>query len=314
MAHLFSPLTIAGKRLINRVVMAPFPSGHTSTDGFVSRALYAYYVRRAHGGVGLIMTEPALVVPPVLETSQPHLGLYDDAFVPALRNMVQSVHGAGTRVIPILDAPTELAQISQPEMQALGENFIRAAWRALAAGCDGIALSAADNGLLHTLVSPLTNQRTDIYGGSVMNRLRLPIEIIEGIQDWLGTRLLVAFRLVAEEFAPDGISLHDARVTARRLVAAGVNLLDVTTDSRSEVPVAHFPGWRVPLADGIKRMLPEVPITTSGLLGDPYLADSVVRDGSVDLVMLGSALRENPYWAHIARIILASKNGTLCES
>jgi NADPH2 dehydrogenase len=115
--------------------------------------------------------------------------------------------------------------------------------------------------------------------------------------------------MVAEEFAPNGITLQDARVGARRLVGTGVNLLDVMTDTRTEAPVAQFPGWRVPLAGNLKRVLPDVPLSSSGLLGDPRLADSVIREGSVDLVMLGRSLRTNPYWAHIARIILASDQG-----
>lgn len=289
--------------------MAPLPSGYTATDGFISKSLYGYYVRRAHGGVGLIITEPVLVRPPAPGAARAHLGLYHDAFVPDLRTLARAVHGAGTHLMLMLDAPAELTASSEHELHALSEGFIGAAWRALAAECDGIALSAADGGILHALISPLNNQRLDRYGGSPTNRLRLPIEIIEGVRTWLGPRLLIAFRMVAEEFALTGISLHDARVMARRLVAAGVNVLDVTTDTRAEVPVAHFPGWRVPLAEGIKRVLPDVPIVTSGLLGDPHLADSVVRDGSIDLVMLGTALRENPYWVHIARIILASQNG-----
>jgi 2,4-dienoyl-CoA reductase-like NADH-dependent reductase (Old Yellow Enzyme family) len=112
--------------------------------------------------------------------------------------------------------------------------------------------------------------------------------------------------MLAEEFTPEGITLQDARVNARRLVGAGVNMIDVTTDSRTEAPVARFPGWRVPLASGIKRVMPDVPVMSSGSLGDPHVADGVIRDGSIDLVMLGRALRVNPYWTHIARIVLAS--------
>ncbi len=304
MAHLFSPLTVAGVRLANRVVMAPLPSGYATQDGFVNDALFDYYMQRAHGSVGLIITEPAWVLAP--HDARIHLGLYNDAFIPGLRRLAQGVHGSGSRLLVMLEAPSELIHGSTQELRTVSEQFVRAAWRAQAAGCDGVALSAADSGILHMLVSPLTNQRADDYGGASVHRLRLPIEIIEGIRRWLGQRFLIAFRMVAEEFAPTGISLQDARVNARRLVSVGVNLLDVMTDTRAEAAVAHFPGWRVPLADGIKRVLPDVPVISSGLLGDPHLADSVVRDGSLDLVMLGKALCNNPYWTHIARIVLSS--------
>lgn len=309
MVHLFSPLTIAGVRLANRVVMAPLPSGCTTQDGFVDDAFYDYYLQRAHGSVGLIITEPARVMRPAPGATNPHLGLYDDVFVPRLRRLAQAIHGSGSHALMMLDTVPELAEGSIHDLRALSAHFLRAAWRAQAAEFDGVMLSAADSGVLHMLMSPLTNKRTDTYGGSTLNRLRLALEIVEGVRAWLGPRFLVGFRLVAEEFAPNGISLQDARVNARRLVAAGVNVLDVMTDTRSEVPVARFPGWRVPLAGNIKRVLPDVPVISSGLLGDPFLADSVVRDGSVDLVMLGRSLRSNPYWVHIARIILSSDNG-----
>lgn len=307
MAHLFSPLTVGNKRLSNRIVMAPYPSGHTAQDGFVSDEFYRYYLQRAHGNVGLIVTEPAQVLAPIPEGTQRHLGIYDDTFVPGIRRLAQAVHGSGAQFYMLLDAPGYLAQQSTTaQLQQLVRSFMRAAWRALAADCDGIILSAADGGVLHALTSPLSNRRTDQYGGSLTNRLRLPLEIIEGIRNWLGTHVLIGFRLIAEEFAPEGITLQDARVNARRLAAAGIRLIDVTTDSSDRAPVAYFPGWRVPLAERIKQVVPDIPVIGSGSLGDPHLADSVIRDGSVDLVMLGRALRDNPYWAHIARIVLAS--------
>jgi 2,4-dienoyl-CoA reductase-like NADH-dependent reductase (Old Yellow Enzyme family) len=306
MPHLFSPLTVGGVKLINRVVMAPYPSGCATQDGSVDDALYDYYLQRAHGSVGLIITEPARVIPPVPGETRAHFGLYDDGFIPRLKRLSQAVHGTGSRLLVMLDAPSTLADATTPELGALAVNFLRAAWRAQEAGCDGIALSAADSGVLHLLTSPLTNKRTDRYGGNTSNRLRMPLEIIEGVRTWLGPKFLIAFRMVAEEFAPEGITFQDARVNARRLVAAGTNLLDVMTDTRTEVAIAQFPGWRVPLASGIKRMISDVPVISSGLLGDPHLADSVVRDGSVDLVMLGKALRTNAYWTHIAHIVLAS--------
>jgi 2,4-dienoyl-CoA reductase-like NADH-dependent reductase (Old Yellow Enzyme family) len=166
-------------------------------------------------------------------------------------------------------------------------------------------LSAADGGVLRELLSAELNRRADIYGGSIAGRLRLPMEIIDGVRAWMGSRFLIGFRLIAEEFVPGGMSLQDARVIAKRVVAAGVSLLDVTVDSHTESPVARFPGWCIPLANSIKRVIPDVPVIGSGLLSDPYLADSVVQDGSVDLVMLGRTLRRHPDWPLRARDLLS---------
>lgn len=308
MGNLFSPLPIAGITVTNRVVMAPFASGYAALDGFVGEALYNYYLARAHGGVGLILTEPAYVVPPAKDV-RAHLGIYSDLFVPSLRRLARSIRGGGSRVLLTLEAPALLAEGTEADVQALTEKFLCAAWRVHAASFDGVLLSSTDGGVLQALISPLSNRRNDSYGSGGGNRLRLALEIIEGIRRMLGPRFVIGFRLLAEEFAEQGIKLQDARLTAGRLVGAGVNLLDVMTDSRTEVMIARFPGWRIPLANSIKRVTPDTPVIGSGLLGDPHLADSVVRDGSVDLVMLGRSLRTNPYWPHLARIVLASHNG-----
>ncbi len=307
MPHLFSPLTIAHKKLPNRIVMGSGATGLAMTDGFVNDALLNYYVRRAHGGVGLIVTEPVRVVPPAASGIHAHIGLYDDAFVPQLRFLVQAVHSKGARLIVMLDEPCAAAEMNARELHTLAERFVQAAWRALAADCDGVMLSAADGGVLHTIISPHLNRRFDVYGGTLTERLRLPLQIIEGIHAWLGNRLIVGFRLIAHDFTTDGITLHDARVIARRVITAGVNLIDVTVDDHNTtVPVARFPGWTVPLADSIKRVVPEVPVMCSGLLGEPYLADSVIRDGSADLIMLRQTLRTHPDWPQTAYTTLVS--------
>ncbi len=311
MVHLFSSLSIAGKTLRNRVVMAPSASGYASLDGFVGEALYSYYVDRAHGEVGLIITEPAHVLVPASRDTRGHIGIYHDSFVTDLHSLAHAIQGGGARVLLSLDAPAAEATRASKHLHTTAEAFIQAAWRAQAAGFDGINLSAADGGILHALISPLANRRNDSFGGSLDNRLRLITQIIEGIRQWLGSRFIIGFRLVAEEFSANGLTLQDARVIARRLTATGVHLIDVTTDMRTDIKVAHFPGWRVPLAASIKQVLPDVPVIGSGLLGDPLLADSVVRDGSVDLVMLGRSLRTNAYWTQLARIVLESQANTL---
>jgi 2,4-dienoyl-CoA reductase-like NADH-dependent reductase (Old Yellow Enzyme family) len=309
MAHLFSPITIARTKLPNRIVLSPLPGGYAALDGFVDDALIEYYARFARGGVGLILTEPVRVVPPVPEETRAHIGLYADVFVPQLRRMVQVVHEHPTRIFALLDAPATYARSEPPALRTLAEHFILAAWRAMAAGFDGIMLSAADGGALHALVSPLHNRRYDAYGKTLDGRLLLPLVIIESIRRWLRLRLAIGFRLVADELTAGGMTLQDARMVASRVVGAGVHLLDVVADLENQSHVARFPGWCVPLANGIKRVLPDVPVIGSGLLGEPYLADSVVRDGSIDLVMIGHTLLHNPEWPRLARSFLLPEGG-----
>jgi 2,4-dienoyl-CoA reductase-like NADH-dependent reductase (Old Yellow Enzyme family) len=308
MAHLFSPLPIDRTKLPNRIVMGPSVSGLASSDGFINDDLRRYYLRRARSGVGLIITEAVRVIPPSPESTRAHIGLYSDAFVPQFHQLVQEIHASGARLMIMLDEPAEAARRNAQELTLLVEAFISAAWRALATESDGVMFSVADGGVLHTLVSPLLNERFDAYGGALDGRLRLPLEIIEGVRTWLGGRLLVGLRLLAEEFAPGGLSLHDARVIAKRVVAAGARLIDVAADCRPDAPVARFPGWCMPLAESIKRVVPDVPIIGAGSMGDPYVADSAIRDGSVDLVMLEKTLRLNPDWPSLARSVLTTES------
>jgi 2,4-dienoyl-CoA reductase-like NADH-dependent reductase (Old Yellow Enzyme family) len=301
MADLFSPLTIAGKELPNRIVMAPSPSGFASADGFVGADLIDYYVRRARGGVGLILSEPMLVAPPPADEGTVHVGIYDNAFVIGLCHLVAAIRDGGARVILSLDAPSVADSLDGAALLAARDSFMMAAWRAHCAGADGVLLSSADGGLIHSLVSPSRNHRLDAYGGGVAGRLRFPLEVIEGVRGWIGPRMIIAFRLAAEELLPGGMGLQDARVIAKRVISAGVRLLDVTVSAADSTTLARFPGWAVPLASGIKRVTPEVPVIGFGLHGDYQLADSVIRDGSVDLVAVDHTLRNDPDWPRNAR-------------
>jgi 2,4-dienoyl-CoA reductase-like NADH-dependent reductase (Old Yellow Enzyme family) len=208
-------------------------------------------------------------------------------------------------VLLTLDASTPPAPLTSADLLATADAFTLGAWRALCAGADGIMLTAADGGLLHTLFSPLHNQRADAFGPGLDGRLRLALLVCEQVRRWLGPRLLIGFRMLADELAPGGTTLQDARVAAKRLVAGGVRLLDLVAPANT-AQVARFPGWAIPLANSIKRVA-DVPVIGSGLLGDPLLADSVVRDGSVDLVMLDGTLRADPDWPQAARALLAGQ-------
>jgi 2,4-dienoyl-CoA reductase-like NADH-dependent reductase (Old Yellow Enzyme family) len=268
----------------------------------VSDEALAYYTRRASGGVGLIITEALRVTPPQDPLCTAHLGIYADAFVPRLRRLVTSIRAYGARVLFTLDEPTPPASPPAATLQVITEAFALAAWRAHCAGADGVMLTSADGGLLYSLLSPLHNQRDDAYGAGGEGRQHMAIEIVEEIRRWLGTRLIIGFRLLADEFTPGGLTLQDARMLAKRLTAAGVRLIDVTTPD-SSANVASFPGWSLPLANSIKRVV-DVPVIGSGDLGDPHLTDGVIRDHSIDLVMLDQTLRLDPDWPIKARVTL----------
>jgi NADPH2 dehydrogenase len=306
MLNLFSPLTLGRIRLSNRIILHAAPSGYAASGGFADNALTTYYSNRAQGGAGMLVFEHTHVLPPS-DPTIPHLGLYGDAQIAALRQSITTTRLHGSAVLVMLDQPIRIDSYDSSQLLELGEAFITAAWRACAANAQGIMLSTADGGPFEQLVSPLQNRRSDMYGRDIAGRLRLLLMVIEGIQKWLGDQFLIGVRLNVEEFVPGGLSLQDARVIAKRLIGAGVKFLEVTATSRADTPIAQFPGWLVPLAAGLKAVV-EVPVLVGNLSDDPLLVDSVIRDGSADLVALNEVLRTNPLWPQEARMVLENNN------
>lgn len=306
MQRLSSPLTLGNVRLPNRIALTALPSGWVVPGGFVSDALTTYYLERARGGAGLLVIEPTCVLSPA-EPALPHLGLYADTQVTDMYHCVEAVRREGAAVLVMLDQPLPLDGLRRAEVREIGEAFIGAAWRARAAGAAGVMLSTADGGPFEQLVSPLRNQRADHYGGSFHGRMRLLLDVVEGIQRWLGDRFIVGVRLNVEEFTPGGLTLQDARVIAKRLSSTGVILLEVGVVAGGDVRIAQFPGWRVPLAAALKAVI-DIPVMVGGRLDDAELADSIVRDGSADLVAVGERLRVEPDWPRRALATLADRD------
>jgi len=263
-------------------------------DGFVSADFAAAYLRYAQSGVGLVVIEPTYVLPP-RDHLTPHVGLYADAQVPGFHQCIDALHAAGAAVAIMLDQPLWTAQSSVAEIAKIAEAFMVSAWRAHAAGADGVMLSTAGGSVFEQFVSPLRNHRADRYGGDPIGRLQFLIDVVDGIVGWIGHRFVIGIRLNVEEFIAGGLTLQDSRTTATRLVSSGVNLIEVSADMIGGAPVARFPGWRVPLAEGIKSVV-DVPVMVGGQLGDPALANSVVRDGSADLIAIGEQLQAQPDW------------------
>lgn len=296
MANLFTPLQISGRQLLNRIVMAPAPSGIAGEDGFCHAALVSYYERRARAGVGLIIPEPLLICKP--SPGVTHLGIWHDCFLPGLRRLTAAAHAFGSRIAFLLEAPAD-----QYQLALLSEYYHLAAWRALAAGADGIFLSIADDGALARLVSP--GRWSDNGANGAANDRILPVlTLLEQLRQHFNRRLWIGLRMPAAELIPGGLSYQDARLIARRAVAAGVQLLDITVNHYTP-DVARFPGWTIPLIAGIRRLVSEAVVIGSGQLSDPWLADAVIQEKSVDLVMLCLALRMMPEWPQLARRLLA---------
>jgi 2,4-dienoyl-CoA reductase-like NADH-dependent reductase (Old Yellow Enzyme family) len=229
--------------------------------------------------------------------------LYGDQFIPGLADCIEQIHKAGSYAFVHVDQPLDMASRSDGDLQELSRAWIAAAQRASSAGADGVMLSCVDGGPFHYLLSPLTNRREGAFGGVLERRNRLLLETVEKLHARFSSRMVVGLRLLVDEFTPGGVTIQDARVVARRLTVAGVRLIEAYAPTTGTSPMAHFPGWRTPLAMAIRAVV-DVPVMVGDLNADPEFTDSVLAERSADLVALGEILHENPTWPREARAAL----------
>jgi 2,4-dienoyl-CoA reductase-like NADH-dependent reductase (Old Yellow Enzyme family) len=239
----------------------------------------------------MIVLEPARFTPPAHPVA--HLGIYADVQIPALHACLTAIQYEGCVALVMLDQPWT----SSDDLDLIAEAIILAAWRARAAGAEGIMLSTVDGGPFQRLFEP----------GQGEVRLTALLHVIETLAGWLGKRCLIGVRLAIEEQVAGGMTLQDARVVARRLTSVGVQLIEMVVRVGGSAPVAQFPGWCTPLSSAIRAVV-EVPVLVGGQLDDPQLAEQALLDRSADLIAVGDRLRLEPRWPAHASAILEAPN------
>ena len=327
-ATLRAPLSCAGLRLRNRIVMPPMFSGLAGPGGEVTDGIVEYHRVRAAAGTALIIVEHTYVHP-WGRISDTQMGVHDDAMIPGLTRLASAIRregavsclqlahaGASTATALIGRPPVGPSSLRHPfekdvdtaqaatiaEIGQVVQAFGAAAARARTAGFDAVEIHSAHGYLLSQFLSPLTNHREDQYGGSDRNRTRLHVEVLEEIRARVGPDFPVFVRLGMHDEAVGGLQLNEAVQAAMRLVDGGVNLVDVSgglQGSRPPVVVARGPGWFVPYAEAVKAAV-SVPVLVTGGFTDPEHADRVVREGRADLVGIGRAMLNDPTWARTA--------------
>lgn len=346
MSLLFSPLRLRGVTLPNRVAVSPMCQYTAGPDGLPTHWHLVHLGSRAVGGAGLVITEATAVAPEGRITPQ-DTGLWSDAHVEAWRPItafiaeqgavpaVQLAHagfkassvrpwaaqqggvpdaeGGWTPVgpgnepfIPSYRTPTALDEAG---IAAVVEAFAAAARRALDAGFAALEIHAAHGYLLHEFLSPLTNHRTDGYGGDRAGRMRLPLEVARAVRTAVGEEVPVLARISASDWVEGGWTVEDSVVLAGELAAAGVDLVDCSSGGaapRASIPIG--PGYQVPLAAQVRREA-GVPTGAVGLISEPEQAEEIVAGGEADLVLLARELLRDPYWPRRAAAKLGAEPG-----
>jgi NADPH2 dehydrogenase len=307
------PLDVKGLTLQNRIVMPPMQTGLATAAGAVTPDLITHYVARSQA-LGLLIVEHSYVSR-VGKLSERQVGVDDDALVEGLERLAGSIHAMGTPIIlqithagrtarstitgvqPVAPSPTNTARgLEAAELAAVVDTFAVAAERAMAAGFDGVEVHGAHGFLLNQFTSPLANHREDTYGGSWENRIRFPLAVVKAVKARVRGRLLL-YRLGAVDLDPAGTSIEESQAFATRLVAAGVDVIDVSGGLCGSRPaqLQGTPGFFVPYARRIKQVV-EAPVIGVGGITDASFADRLIRDGRVDLVAVGRSLLTDASW------------------
>ncbi len=324
MPHLFEPFTQKAMTLRNRLVMSPMCMYIAGDDGMPTDWHLVHYGTRATGGVGLVITE-ATAVEARGRISEHDLGLWNDAQAEALARIARFVRRQGAAfAIQLAHAgrkawspqkgrgpepavapsalPYDADWVTPQELDEEGIDRVVAAFGAAARragelGCDAVEIHAAHGYLLHEFLSPLSNKRTDGYGGPLENRARLLRRVFEAVREAFPADRPVWVRISATDWVEGGWDIDEAVELARWMRAWGVDLIDVSSGGLS--PLQHIPnlgpGYQVGFAERIRR---EAGIATGavGLITSPEQADSIVRTGQADVVLVGRELLRNPYF------------------
>ena len=322
MSELFSPFTLRGVTLRNRIAMSPMCMYSCGEEGLATDFHLAHLVARAVGGAGLVMTE-ATAVEARGRISTSDLGIWNDAQVEPLARIVrlgkaqgavmctQLAHagrkawsptkgvGPAAAVAPSaipFDADwTTPRELSTAELDGIVSAFRAAAQRAVQAGFDAVEVHGAHGYLLHEFLSPIANHRTDEYGGSLENRARLLLRVVDAVRESLSETRAILVRLSCTDWIEGGLTIEDQVQVARWLKAHGVDLLDCSSGAITSFVPPVGPGYQVPFAEKIRR---EAGIATMsvGLITTPEMAEEIVRNGRADMVAMGREFLRNPYW------------------
>lgn len=335
MPHLFEPLSVKSVTLRNRIGVSPMCQ-YCSEDGHATDWHLVHLGSRAVGGAALVITE-ATAVSPEGRISPGDAGLWQDSQIAPLAriNRFLKAHGAvpgiqlghagrKASVAPPSRGGAHLANdeggwdIVGPTAEPFGgeknrkvpapldrsgiacvaASFADAARRAADAGYGWLEIHAAHGYLLHSFLSPLSNTRTDDYGGTFENRCRALMETVAAVRSVWPEHRPLAVRLSATDWVAGGWTVDDSVALARALKTAGVDLVDCSSGALRPQDLPHYPvgpGYQVPLAETVRR---ETGIMTAavGMITDPAQADQIIRNGQADMVYLARELLRDPYW------------------
>jgi 2,4-dienoyl-CoA reductase-like NADH-dependent reductase (Old Yellow Enzyme family) len=338
---LLSPLTIRSITLRNRIVVSPMCQ-YSSDDGLANDWHLVHLGSRAAGGVGLVVVEATAVTPEGRITPK-DMGIWGDQHIEPLARIARFVHSQGAiagiqlahagrkascdvpwlggarlktsggwtvvgpSAVPFREGDPQPVALDESGLNDIVSAFEKAVGRALAAGFQLIEVHAAHGYLLHEFLSPLSNLRTDHYGGSLENRMRFPLRVCERVRALVPAALPVFVRISATDWVEGGWDIEHSVFFARQLRSLGIDLIDCSSGALT--PTARIPvgkGFQVPFARQIRS---ESQILTGavGLITEAAQANEIITSGDADLVFIAREMLREPYWALKAQTELGAQ-------
>lgn len=324
--HLFRPMQLGSMTVANRICFSGHGTLFADANGLPTEKEAYYYAERAKGGVGFMVIGAGFIGPSSFWLPGIHV-VNDERSVPGFRRIADAVHEHGSRILCQIDhfgremssvhshlplgAPSAVPgyshvdageipkQLEIREIEKLVEAGGRAAQIAREGGLDGVEVVASFGYLTNQFLSPASNMREDEYGGSLENRMRYPMQLLERVRRDLGPTLCLGFKLVGDEFTPGGLTLSDIQDVVRILMQR--KLIDyITVDAGTFhsaqiiIPDMSFPmGFASYLAAGVREVA-SVPVGATKRIVDPILAEKIVADGQADFVVMARALIADP--------------------
>jgi NADPH2 dehydrogenase len=320
--YLLKPLQAGSLLLNNRLVMPPMATAKAEPDGKVSSAVLDYYREKSAGGYfSLIIVEHSFIQQ-AGKASENQLSVADDSVIDGLKRLAAVIQANGTKaVLQINHAGSAASQeitgsipvgpsaVKNPRKggvpheltrQEIGEivaAFGAAAYRTKQAGFDGVEIHSAHGYFLNQFLSPLTNRRTDEYGGDLPGRIRIHKEVIAAVRAAVGEDFPVLLRLGASDYAEGGTTAADSQIAASEFEKAGVNIIDISGGfSGYTIPGNNEQGYFAPLSTAVKEAV-AIPVILTGGITDVQAAEQLLAQGKADLLGIGRAVLQDSLWA-----------------
>jgi len=308
--------------LANRLVMPPMATSKAEIDGKVSKAILDYYARKSEGGyISLIIIEHSYITQEG-KASEHQLSISDDSVVEGLKELSSIIHHNGSKTVMQINhagsaaskevtgsdsvGPSAVAnprlgsvpkELTRDEIKEVINAFKESARRTKEAGFDGVEIHSAHGYLLDQFFSPLTNKRTDEYGGDVYNRIRIHLEVIKAVREVTGENFLILLRLGASDYMEGGATIEDSKIAAREFEKVGVDIIDISGGFNGFiVPNTTEQGYFSPLSVAIKEVV-SIPVILTGGITKASAAEKLLIDEKADLIGVGRAIYKDSNWA-----------------